>query len=659
MRLANRRFLRALSGLGAAWGLRHFGQGLLSGLLASCLAGAPSVLADGTPVLGLSTQLLVKHRFVIDIPDKPKFTRKVTRALTEERATNERYARAKRLTTAQKYDRDWLNRYLRSLGYYAAQIDSRIEGDRLLYTLKPGPKYRLSRLDFDWPDGVARPPADQLALKVTDPLVATSVLKTLDTLRVWIENTQCLVQVRLDYEAWLYHESASARVVFRLAPSPQATFGDIRFSGDSEVRSDYLARFIPFKPGDCFNPKRLEQARLQLLQTNLLSRVEPVLLPAEEVKDAQALDSLPWPSATPKARTRPLASPVERPQAHLPAGGLALSQVPKSIPIELQLSDRKHRSWLGSLGYDADEKMRYSLGWQHRNLWHRGEQLTLGLYTSQLSRGLDSALVLPYFLNDAQKMTLDSRLATETQTAYQVHLGQIGAQVTRTLSPHWSVHGGLRLGFSRVAVLGSDDDYALLSSPWGFDYDRRNDLLNPTQGLALGVQWAPFTDLYQTGRKFYRTQGVASAYHTFDKSRFTPTLAARLAVGSLRGAPLNTIPADQRFYTGGGGSVRGYAYQSVGQVESGLPLGGLSFSTLSFEVRSRLTQTLGLTVFVDGGTNYAQSNPRFGDDYAWGAGLGLRYHTSFAPFRFDVATPLSRREQDDAIQVYLSVGQAF
>ena len=89
------------------------------------------------------------------------------------------------------------------------------------------------------------------------------------------------------------------------------------------------------------------------------------------------------------------------------------------------------------------------------------------------------------------------------------------------------------------------------------------------------------------------------------------------------------------------------------------PLGGLSFSEASFEIRSRITQSIGITVFADGGYAYADKAPKMGNDYLWSAGLGLRYHTSFAPFRIDIATPLDKREGDDSIQLYIAIGQAF
>jgi translocation and assembly module TamA len=64
-------------------------------------------------------------------------------------------------------------------------------------------------------------------------------------------------------------------------------------------------------------------------------------------------------------------------------------------------------------------------------------------------------------------------------------------------------------------------------------------------------------------------------------------------------------------------------------------------------------------LFVDGGNAYADPSPDFSDLF-WGAGVGVRYFTSFAPLRLDLAFPLDRREGlDDGLQVYVSLGQAF
>ena len=56
----------------------------------------------------------------------------------------------------------------------------------------------------------------------------------------------------------------------------------------------------------------------------------------------------------------------------------------------------------------------------------------------------------------------------------------------------------------------------------------------------------------------------------------------------------------------------------------------------------------------------SDSVPDFGADLFIGGGLGLRYLSPIGPLRLDVATPLAgKRESDDIVQIYISIGQAF
>ncbi len=136
--------------------------------------------------------------------------------------------------------------------------------------------------------------------------------------------------------------------------------------------------------------------------------------------------------------------------------------------------------------------------------------------------------------------------------------------------------------------------------------------------------------------------------------------AGRAALASLDGAPLPQLPADQRIYVGGGGTIRPYAYQTAGPLApNNDPIGGKSSLVLNFEGRVRVTETIGVVPFVDAGSYYESSVPQLGHRLFYGVGLGLRYYTAFGPLRLDLATPLYRRSSNSPIQVYVSLGEAF
>ena len=141
------------------------------------------------------------------------------------------------------------------------------------------------------------------------------------------------------------------------------------------------------------------------------------------------------------------------------------------------------------------------------------------------------------------------------------------------------------------------------------------------------------------------------------------TLAGRLQGGAVLGSDLLETPRDDLFLIGGGGTVRGHSYRSLGiAVNRGFGdnflIGGAYMLAASAEVRTRITEKIGVVGFVDAGRIGVDG---FFDDLGgWqaGAGLGLRYETGFGPIRLDVAVPIGKTD-DDGFQMYIGLGQSF
>jgi translocation and assembly module TamA len=131
-------------------------------------------------------------------------------------------------------------------------------------------------------------------------------------------------------------------------------------------------------------------------------------------------------------------------------------------------------------------------------------------------------------------------------------------------------------------------------------------------------------------------------------------------VGALGGASRTDGPANLRFYAGGGGTVRGFAYPTAGELDEETdPIGGRSVFEVSGEVRARVTETIGLVAFVDAGSAFTSRLPDFSEALRVGAGPGVRYISPIGPLRLDVAFPVNPRDSDDFFQLYVSIGQAF
>jgi translocation and assembly module TamA len=203
------------------------------------------------------------------------------------------------------------------------------------------------------------------------------------------------------------------------------------------------------------------------------------------------------------------------------------------------------------------------------------------------------------------------------------------------------------------------ESFNMIFLPLYCEWDTSDDLLDPNRGGRLALEVTPFYEPSRTHLIF--AKGLASYRRYIKISRDPYSLfAGSLKLGTIKGANRDEIPADERFYSGGGGSIRGYAYQSVAPYSGGVPIGGKSLLELSMEIRLRISEKFGLVGFLDGGSAYTENILSSREDLLWGAGLGIRYFTPIGPFRFDVGIPLNRRDGiDDSFQIYINLGQTF
>jgi translocation and assembly module TamA len=336
-----------------------------------------------------------------------------------------------------------------------------------------------------------------------------------------------------------------------------------------------------------------------------------------------------------------------------------------NIPIGVQVSERKFRYFGLGGTFSNTEGLGIEGYWGHRNLFGRAEKLRIdgsisGIGSNDISKLNYNAGIMfekPGVIGPASKFFANLKTVYEHPDAYDRFSTKGGFGVSYELTPRQTVSAELSLDYSRITDSFGKHDYLIASVPLQYVFDNRDDKLNPTKGFRALAYAEPSYDLLN-GATFVKLKAEGSAYRALDSAgRFVA--AGRAAIGSIVGASLQEVPADRRFYAGGGGSVRGYAYQGIGpKAADGQPIGGLSWFETSIEMRYRVTDTIGIVPFVDAGTVSTKQFPDFADVKV-GAGVGLRYITPFGPLRVDAAVPLNRGPGDPRFGIYAGIGQAF
>ncbi len=221
-----------------------------------------------------------------------------------------------------------------------------------------------------------------------------------------------------------------------------------------------------------------------------------------------------------------------------------------------------------------------------------------------------------------------------------------------------TLKGGGEVAYIRADDAFGENDYLTFSIPLAFERDARDNKLDPTEGYWATVGAKPSYEAFN-GTVFSSFEGSLAGYLGLG-AEDNIVLAGRVAGGSLIGADnLPDIPVTRRFFAGGGGSVRGYSFREISPYnDAGEALGGRSYALASFEVRARLTDSIGIVPFIDIGTVSTEIVPDFSDIRA-GAGIGIRYATPFGPLRLDVALPLKKYDGGSDFGIYAGIGQSF
>ncbi len=136
-------------------------------------------------------------------------------------------------------------------------------------------------------------------------------------------------------------------------------------------------------------------------------------------------------------------------------------------------------------------------------------------------------------------------------------------------------------------------------------------------------------------------------------------LALRVKIGGILPIRGNEfIPVEERFYSGGSYSVRGWARQELGPKDpAGQPAGGKSLLEFSTEFRYPIYDIVRGVAFMDCGNVWIPSYTWHLNEIRYSLGLGIRIKTPIGPIRLDIARPVF--DDDDTVQIHFSVGNAF
>ena len=580
---------------------------------------------------GLAWPAVADPRATIRGNIDPELREQLLRAIGEvEGAPTNRFEARRRARSAAEA----VEALLRSEGYYQPLVEDIVEGDETplaIVGVTPGRRFLVAGPRIEWVEPSPEPSAQTMAVEDTglpegSPGRAVDVIAAEGRIVAGLSGRGYADAAAEPRRVVVDHATFTVQPTYRIASGPLVLLDGVRVETLGPTSQRWVAGLVPWSGGDRYDPEQVAELERRLLETGVYDGVG-VALATPEQTDAQG-----------------------------------------RRPVIVTLTDRPQRILEAGATFSTAEGSGLDLIWTQYNRFSRADTLTYELRAASVDSRLGVDLSLPHWRGPGRTLKLGAAVVNEDTNAYQRKAVALSADLQERLGRTSYISYGVGLDAGKYDEGRFDPltampvtfsrDLVILTGRGSAYWDQSNDPLNPTQGWRLTVGVQPTAVTGEDSVVFLRAEGQVTAYVPVGENART-VLAGRARLGTILGGEELTVPSDRLFYSGGGGSVRGYEYQGVGpRLPDNTPRGGLSLFEASLEVRRDLGRNFGAVAFVDAGAIGFQTAPDF-TNIRYGVGVGVRYNLPFGPVRADIAVPLDRREGDADFHIYVSIGQAF
>ncbi len=489
-----------------------------------------------------------------------------------------------------------LGEILATEGYFSPAFAFAEQDDGLKLTLDPGPRTTIVAVDVAV-DG----PVDA---KTREGLIAGWRLPVGQPFRQADWNTakqQVLSELLslehadarlLDSAAAIDAEAHQASLRAHYTTGPRYRFGALRVEGLERYSPDLIERYNrQVEPGQPYREEKLNALQATLQATPYFSSVTATL---------------------------------DRAAAEIQDDGTA------TAPVLVRVRERSpHRLAFGA-GASTNTGARVEVNYHTPDLFNQAWELNSGLRLEQKKQTAYADVFLPpdernrrHSVGVLAEATDIEGLKTE-RYAFGAQTVQQRGSVEQRLSLNWQTERRYPDGASAVT------SRALVPNAM-WTWRQVDSQLDPRRGVVLQGQVGGGARAALSDQNFVRLHGRAQLYIPLGKA---DTLTLRGEAGYTLADSRQHIPQDYLFRTGGAGSVRGYAYQSLGIKEGTATVGGRYLAIASAEATHWLDDAWGIAAFIDAGDAVdSLTDVRL----AVGYGLGARWRSPAGPIGVDLA----------------------
>jgi outer membrane protein assembly complex protein YaeT len=545
---------------------------------------------------------------------------------------------------------DTLEDYYRGQGYLSVDVevgDPAVVGTTgvLPVTIEEGRRYVLEAIEFP---GVHTDRQVDVARAANLELGMPFVAADLEAARRRIEDFYSRFGFNtsdVELTSAPHTDQGVVDVKFEVLEGPQQILREVTTEGATRTSQDVITRALRLEVGQPVDLGAWAQARKRMYDTNVFRQVDIEPLPLTPSPDESTGGVQPV-----RAIVRLIEYPVWRLRY-----GMQLND--ESLGFEEPDGDSRQQN----LGVLADIRNQNLFGWA----------ITAGI-AGRYEKDRQSASL---FTSNSSFFGLPVRnngfiFASRQRFRFEGDIAAITDRVGLTAEQRWRPFSGAETFYSyrfersrtQNLTLPPDDPFAVptivhLSRLTGtMLVDRRDDPFNPTKGWFGSANWDQGITWLGSDSGNGKMLLQSSLFRTFG----AVVLASRAQIGSSFGR--EALLFEQRFLSGGGTTVRGYAEDSLGPRDPFLGArGGDALLLFNQEARFPVRGWINGVAFLDAGNVFATRGDMSFSDLKVGYGIGLRLATPFAMLRLDFGVPASTVTPDAGRRGrwYIGIGHIF
>ncbi|MFO1389716.1 autotransporter assembly complex protein TamA [Cellvibrio sp.] len=335
-----------------------------------------------------------------------------------------------------------------------------------------------------------------------------------------------------------------------------------------------------------------------------------------------------------------------------------------SVDINIQLEERKRFSYSTGAGFSTDTGPRVLLGFENRYVNSAGHSLKADLSASNIKNTAQVAYTIPLSNPSYEFLKVYAGYEKEVTDDTYSNKDTYGASYTNYERNKWLHTYAVNVENEDSILAGKEKYTHLLIPSVTFSRTQTDATPYPLQGWSMLARlsgspktlgsYVSYEQLYLRGKYIYE----------FGGGRFL----LRSELGVTKVNDFDELPVSVRFFAGGGTSVRGYDYKSLGPKADAVDnktgevkrdektgeviqevIGGKNVLVNSIEYDYRVRPNWALAAFYDVGN----ASDDFNFDLKRGAGVGVRWISPIGPVRIDIARAL---DDGKAWNLHISMG---